>query len=140
MKLLERKRGKVMLYESIKEMPIDLFSSFNKYLIQDLGLGSDITDVAKHFGTMYKYLGNAQIEEAAQESYNLYQNIFLMLERINIKHISFACFVHSINEVELTDYSETNLRNTCQILGRIGVTQGDAIEILEDLKKKLTGN
>jgi hypothetical protein len=86
MKVLELKRGKVALYESIKEMPIDLFSTFQKYLVQDLGIGSDISDVAKHFGTLYKYLGNGMTEEAATEAYNLYHNLFLMLNKISIKH------------------------------------------------------
>lgn len=140
MKVLQLKRGKVVLYDSIKEMPIDLFAAFQKYLIQDLGIGSTVEDVQKRLGTLYKYLGAKMIPEAGQESANLFQSIFLAINKVTIRHICFACWVHSIDDVEVTDYSESNLLRVRDQLGRIGVTQGMVNEILEDLKKKLTEN
>lgn len=140
MRVLELSKGKLNLYETSKEMPIDLYEKFNKYLIQDLGIGSDMNDVAKHFSQLYKFMSEGMAQQAATESYNLYQNIFLMLNEINIEHISFCCWIHSINDEPLTDYSETNLRTLCPQLGAMGLTQGHISEILEDLKKKLTGN
>lgn len=118
-------------------MPIDVFAEFQKYVIQDSGIGSNMDDVTNHYATLYKYLANGMSGEAATECYNLYQNIFLMLSKISIESICFACFVHSIDEKETLDYSEANLRETAKRLAKAGVTQGHVSDILEDLKKKL---
>lgn len=137
MRTLNLKGGNVELYEGVKEMPVHVFAEFQKYLVQDGGIGSTMDDVTRHYGNLYKLLGAGMAAEAATESYNLYQNLYLAINKINIGHISFACFVHSIKGAPLLDHSETNLRATSVRLGKMGLTQGQVEDILEDLKKKL---
>jgi hypothetical protein len=129
-----------MMFETTKEMPIDLYTQFTKYLVQDLGIGSDMRSAMNHLGNLFRFLKHEMIEEAGRETQNLYQNIFLSVNKINISHICFGCFVHSINGKEIEDYSESALIRLSGQLGKMGVTQGDALEILEDLKKNLMGN
>jgi hypothetical protein len=121
-------------------MPIDLFTETKKYIIQDAGIGSDMPAVSNHYSNLYQFLGNGMTQEAAAEAYNLYANIFMMLKGISIDHLTFACFVHSIQDKPLTDHSETNLRAVCKTLGQMGLTHGHVIDILDDLKKNLMPN
>jgi len=137
MRTLNLKGGNVELYESVKEMPVHIFAEFQKYLVQDAGIGSTMDDVTRHYGNLYKLLSAGMTAEAATESYNLYQNLYLAIHKINIGHICFACFVHSIKGAPVTDHSETNLGMIGVRLGKMGLTQGQAEDILEDLKKKL---
>jgi len=137
MKVLELPGGKVSVYENIKEFPIHVFAEFQKYLVQDAGIGSTMDDVTRHYSNMYRLLGAGMTAEAATECYNLYQNLYMALNKINIQHVCFVCFVHSIGGQVLLDYSETNLKATAARLGKMGLTQGHVEELLEDLKKKL---
>lgn len=137
MKILELPGGKISLYETVKEFPIHLFAEFQKYLVQDAGIGSTMDDVTRHYSNMYRLLGASMVQEAATECYNLYQNLYMALNKINIQHICFACFVHSIHGEELLDYSETNLKATAARLGKMGLTQGHVEDVLEDFKKKI---
>lgn len=137
MKVLELQGGKISLYETIKEMPVHVFAEFQKYLVQDAGIGSTMDDVTRHYSNMYKLLGASMAAEAATECYNLYQNLYLAINKINIEHICFVCFVQSVEGQPILDHSETNLRATSVLLGKMGLTQGHVEEILEDLKKKL---
>jgi hypothetical protein len=121
-------------------MPISVFVNLQKYIIQDSGIGSNMDDVNNHFAILYRYMGAGMLQEASNECYNLYQNIFLMLNSISIEHLSFCCFVHSIDDEEIKDFSESNLRLVSAQLGAGGVTQGDVDDILTDLKKKLTNS
>lgn len=130
-------KGEVKIYESIKELPIGRFSEFQKYLVQDAGIGSTFEDLGRHYQKAFQYLGQGMTEEASAEVYNLYQQVYLMLGKINIQHVSFACLVHSINGDSVEDYSETNLRQVCDQLGKMGLTQGDVDDLLEAVKKKL---
>jgi hypothetical protein len=140
MRLLKLKSGTCELWETTKELPARRYNDFQKYLIQDIGIGSEVVDIERHHQNLFRLLGGSQIQEAQTESYNLFQNIVLAIQGINIKHISFACFVHSINGKAVTDYSESNLKNVINKLSDIGLTQGHVEDILEDLKKKLIPN
>lgn len=134
--------------ETPKELPINRFADFQKYLVQVSGLGSDMGHVEQHFGNFFRLQAGGFYEDATREAYNLYQNIHLMLNKIDIESVAFNCLVDSITHpapskkpedatVErITDYSETGLIELAKRLGEYGLTKAMVSDIVSDVKKK----
>lgn len=134
--------------ETPKELPINRFADFQKYLVQAAGLGSDMGHVEEHFGKFFRLQAGAFYEDATREAYNLYQNIHLMLNKIDIESVAFNCLVDSIThykdikkpetkEVEkIVDYSEQGLIDLARRLGEYGLTKAMVSDIVSEVKKK----
>jgi len=140
MRSIETPQGNFQICESIKELPIDRYTEFQKYLLQDSGIGSDIESVYRHFEKIDVFLAAGKLQEAINERTNQHFNLFMMLNKISITHLSFACLVSSIDGNQVTDYSESNLLLISSRLGKLGFIQNDLEKILEDVKKKLIPN
>jgi hypothetical protein len=123
------------IHESQKQLPINRYTDFQKYLLQDSGIGSTIADIDKHFKLLDTFLGAGSLEDAMRERHNLHIGLYLQINKINIEHISFACLIHSINGKRLEDFSETHLIQVCRELGEMGLTQEHVGDILENVKK-----
>src|SRR5882724_3654573 len=136
MRSIETPQGKFIIQESIKELPIDRYSEFQKYLLQDAGIGSTIEDVYKHSEKIDVFLSAGKIQEAINERANQHFNFFFMLNKINIGHLSFAVLIESINDQPILDYSETNLLKVCERISKLGLIHRVLNEILDDVKKK----
>ena len=140
MRIVKLTGGNIKIRESIKELPIDRFTDFQKYLVQDSGIGSDMGAVNNHFGKWDRLASAGKIDEAMRERHNLHMNIFLMINQINIQHITFCCLVDSVNSGgdvfdPITDYSESAMHDLSKKLGQMGLTHGDVADILESVKK-----
>ena len=46
----------VQVYDSIDEMPIVNFQKYNKYLLIDSGIGSDVDDIDAHIVKIAKFI------------------------------------------------------------------------------------
>jgi hypothetical protein len=130
----------ITLYASIHELPIELFTLFNSYVIQSLGIGTTIADINTRFSNLDSFLSAGKVQEALQERTNMHMGLFYGLEKINIEHICFACLVHSINGKEIEDYSEEGLRRTLKRLSKMGLTNQLVRVYLEEVKKNLIQN
>lgn len=133
-------KGEVKLYNSIHELPCDIFTLFQSYVIQDAGIGSTVSDLNNRFATLDTLISSNKIPEAIQERYNLHIGLFLGLEKINISHICFACLIHSINGKEIQDRSEDSLRKIITDLSKLGLTNGIVKDYLDEVKKNLIEN
>lgn len=140
MRTITTSQGTFRISESIKELPIHRFSEFQKYLLQDSGMGSTIEDIYRHREKIDIFLAANKVQEAINESVNQHFNFFFMLNKIQITHLTFAVFVDSIDDKPVTDHTEANLLLVCDQLGRIGLQRGELETILEDIKKKLIPN
>lgn len=136
MKTIKLSGGTIKIYEDIKEMPIQRYKDFQKYLLQDSGIGSTMADVDRHFRMLDRFLSAGKLNEAKQERDNLHMNFFMVLEKINILDISFVCLIHSINNEILYDTTEENLRRISERLGKMGMTKGQLEDITNEVKKK----
>lgn len=125
------------IHETQKQLKINRFTDFQKYVLQDSGIGSTTAQIDEHFKMLDSFLGSEQLEEARRERHNLHIGMYLQINRINIKHLSFACLIDSINGEPLTDFSEANLRLVCDQLGEMGLTEQMVSDILEGVKKNL---
>ena len=73
MKTLNIKGKIIKLYDSIDEMPIVNFQKYNKLILLDSGLGSDINSVDEHIVKLAKLI-KTDISKASQELQNLRQD------------------------------------------------------------------
>lgn len=129
-------KHKVSLYYSIYELPIGVYTEFQKYAIQT-AMGTTIDEINLSFSNLDNQLAAGKLQEAIQERTNMHYGLFYGLNKITISHYSFACLVHSIDGDPRTDKSEQGLRETIDILARIGLTQKMVREYLSEVKKNL---
>lgn len=134
------KNGSFLINETTKELPINRYKDFQKYLVQESGIGSDINGIDNHFKNLDLFLQSNKIQEALVERYNLHINFYLIFERMDIKSLAFASLVDSINGQEVTDFSERNLLKISDQLGAMKFKRGQLENILQELKKKLIAN
>lgn len=124
------------VYNGIDELPIVNFQKYNKYLLIDAGLGSDIESIDEHIIAIAKYINKDDKQKAIQELQNMRQNMHLINSEISPKYLAFASLVHSINGEKITDYSDDGLK---AILSRINhVSHVSLIEKLIEIKKKVS--
>ena len=72
------------IYDSIDDMPIVNFQKFNKLLLIDSGLGSDIDSIDSHLVNLAKLI-KTDIAKANQEIQNLRQTLYLIAANISPK-------------------------------------------------------
>lgn len=125
----------ITIHESSKELPINRFTDFQKYIIQDAGLGATMADVENHFNNLYRLLAAGLLEDAGREAYNLHFNLYLSINKISTRSLSFLVLVDAIDDKLLEDFSEANLLKVADQLGRYGLTQQLVEEIISDVKK-----
>lgn len=128
------RRHVIMMYDSIEDLPITLFSKVQKYQLVEQGIGSTIGDFDEHFEALVEFVKHDKKDKVVKELSNLRHLFWHSLNEINPSHLGFCCLVQSINGKEITDYSEESLKRIKEKLSEIGLTQ----KILKDndLKKK----
>lgn len=135
MKTIYVNKLKIKLYSSIDELPIVNFQKYNKFLLIDSGIGSDVDDIDTHIVRIARLINSKDTEKAMQELQNLRQNLFMINSGISPKYLAFTALIHSIDDKELTDLSDDNLK---EVLKKINAIQhSKLIEWLFELKKKL---
>lgn len=122
------------LYDSIDEMPIVNFQKYNKYVLIDSGLGSDINSIDAHLINLAKLIKSDKVK-ASQELQNLRQNMHMIVSGISPKYLAFAALIHSINGEKVTNLSDDNLKATLDKLKE--AKHSKIIDFLVWLKKKL---
>lgn len=109
---------RVRLYDSIDELPIENFQKYNKYVLLDAGIGSDVNDVCEHIANAYRLIDAGHSDKAKQELQNLNQNIGLVVSEASPRFMAFAALIQSIDGVEQTDLSDEHLREIINDLRR----------------------
>ena len=129
---------KVRLYDSIDSLPIERFHVYNRMLLVDSGIGSDISDFDAHIEKVVRYIRKGDNDNAAKEMENLRQNVYMVLEGQNVQHMSFACLVESIDGKPCSDLSPEGLKQVLEQLG--GAPKHDITSSLDEVKKKIDGD
>lgn len=118
-------------------MPIRLHNMVQRYLLQDMGIGSDMKAIDDRFAALDGFLSAGKVEEALQERENQRFAFYTMIEGVNYKSLAFGCHVFSIDGVAITDHSEENLQ---VITDGLPISMREVEEILLDLKKNFALN
>lgn len=135
MREVELAGHKVRLYDSIDELPIVRFHKYNRFLLVDAGIGSDISDYDAHVERAIAYVRKGDTDNFAKEFENLRQNLFLIMSECSPKYLSFACLVESIDGKPQEDLSQEGLQKVLDLLG--GASKKDVTEVLNSVKKKI---
>lgn len=86
----------VVLYDSIDELPMSRFHKYNKMLLVDAGVGSDLSDFDRHIEKVIRYLNSPTPNMATVELENMRQNIYFIQSEVSPRHLAFAVLVKSI--------------------------------------------
>lgn len=134
MKIGKVNKHTVEIYDSIDELPIQRFQKFNKYMLIDSGVGSDMQDVLSHIDRARIYIKSNPVM-AATELDNLRQSIYLMVDELSPKHMAFAALVRKIDGEEMNDISDAGLKRVLDILSE--AKKGWLDGVLNSVKKKI---
>ena len=127
----------IKFYASVKEMPIKLHNLTQRYLLLDMGIGSDMNAIDERFSSLDGFLSAGKLEDALQERENQRFAFYTMLQCVSYKSLAFGCHIHSIGGIAMVDYSEENIQS---ITDGLDMTMLDMEETLEDLKKNFALN
>lgn len=123
----------VEIYDSIDELPVHRFHKYNKYMLIDSGIGSDLDDFNRHLSRIKKFMVT-EPKEAHKELENLRQSLYLISNEINPKHLSLIPLIKKIDGYELFDLSDENIRRISKRLSKVKVSFLDGL--IEAVKKK----
>lgn len=127
----------VKLYDSIDELPMVRFHKYNKMLLVDAGVGSDIADFDAHIERAARYIRKGDNENAAKEMENLRQNVYMIMQGQSVRDLSFACLVADIDGKPCDDMSEQGLAEVLKLLG--GTPRKEITTSADEVKKKIDG-
>ena len=116
MKNVQIKGMNVELYDSIEDLPIMRFHKYNKMLLVDAGVGSDLSDFDRHIEKVIRYLNSPTPNMATVELENMRQNIYFIQSEVSPRHLAFAVLVKSINGNPRNDLSDDGLQKTMSLL------------------------
>lgn len=126
----------VTIYDSIEDLPIARFHKYNKFLLMDAGMGSDLNDIDGKIARAQAFVNKGMKSEAVLEMHNLRNTIYLIASGINLKHMALASLIHSINGKEIKDLSDENLKNVLERLNDVKVSTFD--RLFQSVKKKIS--
>lgn len=128
-------KHKIVMYDAIGELPMRRFHVYNKYLLIDAGIGSDMADFDAHMEKIILYLRGGKVKEAAQEMDNMRQQFYFVSERLSPRDLSFAALVAYVDGTLRDDLSDDGLRTTAALYSDAPVD--DMTAPFEAVKKKM---
>lgn len=125
----------VKMFDAIDELPIVRFHRYQKMLLIDAGVGSDIEAFDQRIEKVRRYLMAGKPDKAGQELDNLRQTVFMIQNEISPRNLAFAVLVAEVDGQRCEDLSEDGLRKT---LARLqDATQKEMTARLDAVKKKI---
>lgn len=134
MKVGKINKHKIEIFDAIDEMPIQRFQKYNKYMLIDSVVGSDLQDILDHVERAKIYI-KANPAMAVAELDNLRQAIYLVSEEMSPKYMAFAVLVNKIDGKPADDLSDVGLKKVLETLKDAPKTWID--RILDSVKKKI---
>ena len=125
----------VEIYDSIEELPITRFHAYNKMLLVDAGIGSDLSDIDNHISRTVGFMQDGRADIAERELDNLRQCIYFAQSEISPRCMAFAALVKSIDGVEYNGVGTDSLKEVVEKLG--GSKVGELFENFLTVKKKI---
>lgn len=135
MKTVQLKGMSVEIYDAIEELPILRFHKYNKMLLVDAGVGSDLADFDRHIEKAIRYAGSTTPNLAVTELQNLRQNVYFIQSEVSPRYLAFAVLVKSINGTPCNDLSDDGLQKTLNLFSN--VPHSEITAQLDAVKKKI---
>ena len=137
--MVTEKIGKhtVEFYDTIEELPIVRFHKYQKLLLVDAGIGSDIAAFDQRIEKARRFIVAGNPDKAQQELENLRQCVFLIQSGVSPKHRAFAALVTKIDGQDCNDIGDTALAAITEKLN--DVPESILTARLDAVKKKIDG-
>ena len=126
---------KVVMYDSIEELPIVRFQKYNKMLMLDAGLGSDVTALDGHLARVSEYIKANDLANAATEIDNLRQTLYNVQNGLTPHFLSLIPLMAEVDGQAVDDLSDDGLKAVYERLK--DVTFGRYEEAAREVKKKI---
>lgn len=133
MRTIKVGRHTLKIYDSIEELPIARFHKYNKFMLIDSGIGSDLSDIDAHIDRIVKYIQTSP-KDAINELMNMRQAFYLIDKEICAKHLAFITLIAEIDGKLLDDLSDENLITVSK---ELSVSVGWLAQVMESIKKKI---
>ena len=127
-------KHEVEMYNTIDELPIVRFHKYQKLLLVDAGVGSDIAGFDQKLEKAKRFIASEKPEQAMQELENLRQGVFMIQNETSPKHKSFAALVTKVDGKEF-GVTDAELDEITAILNDVPV--GELTDQLDSVKKKI---
>ena len=128
-------KHRVVYYNSIEELPMARFHKYNKMLLVDAGLGSDLTAIDAHIERVAAFIRNDKREDAVAEMENIRQAIYIIMQGLSPRHLAFAALVKEVDGKACEDISDEGLQRVVEMLGDAELK--DMTAEMEAVKKKI---
>ena len=130
---------KVTMYESIEELPIERFQKYNKMLMIDAGLGSDLTALDAHLAKVSEFIKAGELNNAATEIDNLRQTLFNVQNGLTPHFMSLIPLMAEVDGEPLTDLSDENIQRVYDTLKDVTMKayEGAASEVKKKIEEEL---
>ncbi len=138
--MLKLGKHTVEFYDSIDSLPFDRFNSFNKFVMLDAELGSDVIAFDQKISKIFQFLGKEMTKEATGELYNLRNTYHNIMTQNNVRGLAFACLIRKIDDKKIEDYSIENMKSILKKLSGWGLEIGQIKESNDSIKKNLKRN
>lgn len=134
MKIGKINKHTVEIFDAIDEMPIQRFQKYNKYMLIDSGVGSDLQDILDHVDRAKIYV-KANPALAITELNNMRQALYLVAEEMSPKYMAFAVLVNKIDGKPADDLTDAGLKKILDTLKE--AKKGWLDGVLNSVKKKI---
>ena len=130
---------KVVMYDSIEELPIVRFQKYNKMLMLDAGLGSDVTALDGHLARVSEYIKAGDLTNAAGEIDNLRQSLFNVQNGLTPRFMSLIPLMAEVDGEPLTDLSDENIQAVYDRLKDVTMKayEGAASEVKKKIEEEI---
>ena len=95
------------------------FHKYNKMLLVDAGIGSDLQDFDTHIEKGNEIRPSKTPELAAIELDNMRQNVYFIQSGLSPKYLAFAVLVKSIDGTPYNDLSDDGLQKVVDMFGDV---------------------
>ena len=139
MKKMKLGEHSVTMYDSIEELPIVRFQKYNKMLMLDAGLGSDLTALDAHLARVGEFIKAGETDNAAREIDNLRQTLFNVQNGLTPHFMSLIPLMAEVDGEPLTDLSDENIQRVYDSLKDVTMKayEGAAHEVKKKIEEEL---
>ena len=139
MKKMKLGEHSVVMFDSIEELPIVRFQKYNKMLMLDAGLGSDLTALDAHLARVGEFIKAGETDNAAREIDNLRQTLFNVQNGLTPHFMSLIPLMAEVDGEPLTDLSDENIQRVYDSLKDVTMKayEGAAHEVKKKIEEEL---
>ena len=129
----------VVMYESIEELPIVRFQKYNKMLMLDAGLGSDLTAFDAKLARVSEFIKANDLTNASAEIDNVRQTLFNVQNGLTPHFMSLVPLMAEVDGEPLTDLSDENIAAVYDRLKDVTLKayEGAASEVKKKIEEEL---